>query len=231
MMRRSRGFAAMLAAALALGSSCRVAAADPGAGATSEAPVGTSGATTQPIGGPYGAPNLCGPRATDVLVGQVEEVNARLYTFPGNGGRQQSIRSRVLLRVESRVIGEAGRQGTVTFDVAGGTMNGMTVTSSGSPRFEVGERRLIFGSTIPPRDDEDSLTLMVAYRLPSPAELPALPAEQDLREVLAANCDANPSGIYKNTPLKQWIIPWSVVDRNVGTVFEQLWVGGKPDKQ
>jgi len=52
------------------------------------------------------------------------------------------------------------------------------------------------------------------------------PSESDLREVFVANCGTNPAGVYRDAPPKRWVIPPSVVDRNAGSLFEQLLLQG-----
>jgi hypothetical protein len=72
--------------------------------------------------------------------GAAKAAPGRPVSLPTEGGRM--IFTRVRLEVDESIKGDAGSE--VEFVVAGGTVDGLTATVEGMPRFEKGNRYLVF---------------------------------------------------------------------------------------
>ena len=216
---------ALLTVMVGLVSACGDAAANPAGDQSNQENAAVGG--TQRARGGGGDVNLCGPLVTDVVIGEVTDLVGRWVVDPSSGGRHRRILTRVSFAVDARLVGTAGSSNSLAFDQRGGQVDGVGAIVSHSPGVELGERSLIFLAL----DGDKSggatgLILIAAFRLPPPSVLEVLPSESDLREVFVANCGANPAGVYRDAPPKRWVIPPSVVDRNVGSLFEQLLLQG-----
>ena len=148
-------------------------------------------------------PDLC--RAGTVVVVGVVEDRESSWSLTEYGKR---VETKVAIWISHAIAGDVDEGSLRILMVEGGTVDGVSGRVSGVPALDVGACYFLALRDL----SQDGRSSIIHWRGIPPDRSVHLPAQEDMRSVWLATCEANPQGVHPDSQF-DWVFPYDVSRR------------------